>query len=203
MICKMTESSSIALFDMDGTLCDYEKGLMDALEEIRAPEESGRFVPYGDNPFHIQKRADLIRASGSWWENLPKFQLGWDVLEVAKELEFNIMILTQGPRKNSEAWAGKKRWIDKHLGENTDITITRDKGLVYGRVLVDDFPGYADKWLTNRPRGLVIMPASNYNANYQNPQVIRYNGTNLGQVTKALTTARDREEGEPLNLNGI
>jgi hypothetical protein len=44
------------------------------------------------------------------------------------------MILTQGPRKNPASWAGKKKCIDRHLGQDADITITRDKGLVYGKV---------------------------------------------------------------------
>jgi hypothetical protein len=48
------------------------------------------------------------------------------------------VILTQGPRRNANAWTGKKLWIDRNLGPDTDVTITRDKGLVYGKVLVDD-----------------------------------------------------------------
>jgi len=55
------------------------------------------------------------------------------------------MILTQGPKKNPASWSGKKKWIDKNLGQDVDITITRDKGLVYGKVLVDDYPGYIEK----------------------------------------------------------
>ena len=99
------------------------------------------------------------------------------------------MILTQGPRQNPSSWAGKKKWIDKHLGEDTDITITRDKGLVYGKTLVDDYPGYIDRWLKWRKRGLVIMPANKQNENYTHPQVIRYDGSNLNQVRKAMEKA--------------
>ena len=56
----------------------------------------------------------------------------------------------------------KVRWVEKHLGD-IDCTITRDKGLVYGKILVDDYSGYIKDWLDFRPRGLVIMPANDYN----------------------------------------
>ena len=105
-------SENIALFDMDGTLCDYNKAMNESLEKLRSPEEPQINWSHNDNPYYIQNRADIIRASESWWENLPKFQLGWDVLEIAKSLEYRIMILTQGPRKNPVSWSGKKKWIE-------------------------------------------------------------------------------------------
>jgi len=198
---NLHEIEPIALFDMDGTLCDYSKGLFGALESLRSPSEPVYHLPLNDVPDYINTRADLIRASSSWWENLERFQLGWDVLHIAKELDYRIMILTQGPRRNPESWAGKKRWIDKNLGEDTDITITRDKGIVYGKVLVDDFPKYLERWLNWRERGLVIMPSNELNKDYKHPQVIRYDGTNLDKVSRAMKIARDRKRGEDLILN--
>ena len=198
----MTEIEPIALFDMDGTLCDYEKGLSEALNSIKSPNEPNFKGHIRDGaPEYLKARADLIRASSSWWETLPKFQLGWDILSVAKSLEFDIMILTQGPRRNPESWSGKKKWIDKHLGPDMDITITRDKGLVYGRVLVDDYPEYAERWLSWRDRGLVIMPANEENKKYENPRVIRYNGNNLDQVKRAMILAKNRKRGEKVDYS--
>ena len=191
---------SIALFDMDGTLCDYNRGLREGLDKIMSPEEKRI---YGDKlnniDFHLIPKElrgyfDKIRASEEWWENLPKFQLGWDVLGVAQELDYRVMILTQGPRRNPYAWSGKKRWIDKNLGEDFDITITRDKGVVYGKVLVDDWPAYIRKWLVWRERGFVIMPANNHNINFKHPQVIRYDGNNLDEVRNAMDKVKLREK---------
>jgi hypothetical protein len=85
-------------------------------------------------------------------------------------------------------------WIDKHLGQGVDITITRDKGLVYGKVLVDDWPEYINRWLEWRPRGLVIMPANEANKGYFHPQVIRYDGKNLGVVKEAMEKALPQED---------
>jgi 5'-nucleotidase len=181
---------NIALFDMDGTLCDYDKALAKSLEILRSPDEEDFNSPIRDNsPKYLKNRADLIRTSVEWWATLPKFKLGFEIWELAEKLGYRKVILTQGPRKNAAGWQGKKIWIDKNIGEDTDIIITRDKGLVYGRILVDDFPGYIEKWLKHRPRGLVIMPASAENITFKHPQVIRYDGTNLEQVKRAMKDA--------------
>ena len=113
-------SENIALFDMDGTLCDYEVALSRDLERLRSPEEGIWGGPVRDDaPEYLRNRADLIRSNENWWAGLPKFQLGWDVLEVAKTLEYRTMILTQGPRRNPASWSGKKKWIDRNLGRKS------------------------------------------------------------------------------------
>lgn len=189
----MPEKENVALFDMDGTLCDYDQGLFIELEKLRSPSEKPFEGPVRDNaPKYIKIRADLIKKDEEWWANLKKYKLGWDVLELAKEIGFRIMILTQGPRKNTSSWSGKKKWLDKNLGTDVDITITRDKGLVYGKILVDDFPEYAERWLKWRPRGLVIMPANEENKNYSHPNVIIYDGKNLDKIKMAMKKAFER-----------
>ena len=190
---------NVALFDMDGTLCDYNKGMKTDMDELKSPGEPDFGYNFRRVPPYIIARRNLVSSSIDWWANLPRFQLGWDVLEATKELEYRIMILTQGPKQHPNAWTGKKIWIDRELGENVDVTMTRDKGLVYGKVLVDDYPDYIDRWLKWRKRGLVIMPAHESNENYEHPQVIRYDGTNLEQVREALGLARDRSIGDEVN----
>jgi len=177
---------NIALFDMDGTLCDYEKSLNLGLEKLRSPDEKRYTGTVRDDaPDYIRARLDLIRSSEKWWAELPKLKLGWDVLKVAKKLGYKMMILTQGSRSNPNAWSGKMMWIRRYL-QDIDMTITRDKSLIYGKILVDDYPGYIERWLSWRPRGLVIMPVNKHNKNYKHPQVIKYDGTNLGEVKKAM-----------------
>lgn len=190
----MERIEDIALFDMDGTLCDYNKGLFEELEKLRSPNEPKFNPPIRDNvPDYIKARADLIRKSEDWWVNLPKLQLGFDILKIASEIGYKIMILTAGPRKNPNSWSGKKRWIDKNLGEDVEITITRDKGLVYGKIIVDDYPGYISRWLEWRPRGLVIMPLNEENKNFQHPQVRSYNGSNLEEIKKYMKLVKQRD----------
>jgi phosphoglycolate phosphatase-like HAD superfamily hydrolase len=71
-----TEIEPIALFDMDGTLCDYERALKGSLEILKSPFEPTLPVSIREGPEYLKKRADLIRRGRSWWENLPKFKLG-------------------------------------------------------------------------------------------------------------------------------
>jgi hypothetical protein len=191
----MSNIENIALFDMDGTLCDYEKSLQESMEAFRSPTEPAyEGVPHDDAPLYLRTRANIIRSNIEWWTNIPKLKLGFDVWEIAAELNYRRMILTAGPKRNANAWSGKKIWIDKNLGQDVDITITRDKGLVYGKVLVDDWPDYIIRWLKWRPRGLVIMPASNSNKDFSHGQVIRYDGENIVEVRQAMKDALQRED---------
>lgn len=182
------KTRNIVLYDMDNTLCDYNRALKGSMEKLSSPDEppySGH--PSDDAPAYLKNRADLIMSKTRWWAEMPKFQLGFDLWELTQSLGFHHMILTQGPRKHPKAWMGKKMWIGKNIGEDVDITITRDKGLVYGTVLVDDYPGYVERWLEYRPRGLVIMPTQPWNVSFQHPQVVHYDGSNLEAIKQILT----------------
>jgi hypothetical protein len=177
----------IALFDMDGTLCDFEKSLTESMRKIQSPNEKPFVATHPKKyPDHIQNRKNLILSSVEWWANIPQLKLGFDIWNFVGLLKMRRMILTQGPKRNANAWTGKKMWIDKNIGCDTDITITRNKGLVYGKLLVDDWPEYIIDWLEWRPRGLVIMPANNNNKNFKHSQVIRYDGNNFNEVITAI-----------------
>lgn len=180
------EIENIALFDMDGTLCDYDGEMYKELEKRKLPSEKSFYPPIRDNaPSYVRARVRDIMLNKDWWANLPRFRLGWDVLEEAKSLNYKIMILTKCSKSNPDGWAGKIEWMKKHL-PNTDITITTDKSLVYGRVLVDDYPPYVQRWLEHRPRGIAIMPANRGNKDFKHVQVIRYDGSNLLEVKEGL-----------------
>lgn len=196
--CMEIGDEVIALFDMDGVLCDYEKAMFEDLDKIRSKKEPKVVSRINDTaPQYLKNRAFLIRNSEEWWMNLPKFKLGWDVLKIAKKLGFKIVILSKSPSRIPSAYSGKKKWIENNLGKHIDVVIlNRDKGIVYGRILVDDNPVFIKSWLKYRPRGLVIMPASNDNRSYGHPQVIRYDGKNLKEVREAMKKAKIRKVGK-------
>ncbi len=182
------KSDKIALFDLDGTLADYDGQLLKDLQHIASSYEPPP-VLYADIPY-LEARRHVITSQVGWWLKLGKFQLGWDLLEAAKEIGYSISVLTKGPSRKHAAWAEKIEWCNHHLAGYVDgVTITHDKGLVYGAILVDDWPDYAKRWLEHRPRGLVIMPASGHNEGFTHPNVVRYDGTNLDEV-KAQMLAR-------------
>lgn len=197
---KDTDTDAVALLDMDNTICDYDLAMQRDLDAMRAPNEPEYKIGFHKrHPDYIFARMEVIKSRGEWWENLPRFELGFDILYILKKLGFYISILTQGPKENAVAWSHKLLWCAKNVPE-LDVTITRRKGIVYGKVLVDDYPQYIEQWLEHRPRGLVIMPAHEWNKDFTHPHVIRYDGTNLEAVKVALKVARDRQSGEELEI---
>lgn len=196
-------TDKIALFDMDGTLFDYEGQLRKDLAELASPgEEAAAANPWEgpDQPW-LKARINLIKNQPGWWRDLPIFPLGWTIYHSAQKMGFYCKVLTKGPRRRSIAWTEKVDCIDKHFGDDMPIDIVgEDKGGTYGRVLVDDYPDYMQSWLDQRPRGLGIMPAHHYNEDFTHPNVIRFDGNNLDEVINALQTAFDRESKEELDL---
>jgi len=172
----MEESENIALYDMDGTLCDYQGQLTNDVRKMQSPEEDPYTIMKRD-PDHIREMIQVIRKVPGWWRDLPKFQLGFDVWELTTRLGFRNCVATKGPYNNPPAWGEKMEWCKNHLPSGTVIHITEDKSALYGRVLVDDWPPYIKAWLKHRPRGLVVMPAHPYNEEFKHPQVVRYDGS--------------------------
>jgi hypothetical protein len=192
----MNPHPQIALFDLDGTLADYDGQLLLDLKKLHSywePEVEEVFN-YMHMPSYLEARRQMITKQVGWWSKLNRLRLGWDILDACKIIGFNISILTKGPSSKSHAWSEKIDWCNTHLKDYIDgVTITHNKGLVYGRVLVDDFPEYILNWLEYRPRGLVIMPVNKRNISFNHPNVIKYNGMNLEEVDKKLLEAYNRD----------
>ena len=189
----MQKSELVALVDMDGTLCDYEGTMARDMEKLRSAGDPAVFPDdEHENPW-VRERRSLIRRQSGWWRHLPKLKLGFDVLGELQAQDFEVHVLTKGPVAAPSAWTEKLEWCQEHL-PGTPVTITMDKGLVYGKVLVDDWPPYVERWLQWRPRGLVILPAQRWNEGFSHPNALRYDGSNLAQVREALARIRERAE---------
>lgn len=183
----------IALVDLDGTLADYNEALERDLEAIRSPHEPviDYDREYGKKTPYMKERIRIIRSQPGWWLNLKPIQKGFDILEELKKFGFTFHVLTKAPHSVPTAWTEKVQWCQEHL-PNVDITISQDKSLVYGKILVDDWPPYADAWLEHRPRGLLIMPAQRWNEGYSHPNCVRYDGTNMAEVIERVQALIDK-----------
>ena len=197
-------NEKVCLFDMDGTLAGYAQQLALEFNLIKHPSEKHYtfedFGQHGKAEAFFENRRHYISEHGSFWEKLPPLEDGFEIFEMCKQIGFRPMVLTQGPSSKPEAWSHKIKWCQKYL-PNVDVTITRDKGLVYGRVLVDDWPDYAIRWLQHRPRGLVIMPARPWNQNISHPNILRVDALNFNEaqnLRNALKEAFNRESGESI-----
>jgi 5'(3')-deoxyribonucleotidase len=173
----------IALFDMDGTLADYDTALDRDIRPALAPEDQDSWRVHQDEP-RFKYLIKLIRNQPGWWINLDRLLDGFAILFLAKSLGFEIHILTKGPFNHPDSWSEKVTWCRNNV-QGADITITEDKSLVYGKLLVDDWPPYVLSWLEFRPRGLVILPDRPWNQGLEHPQIIRYKN-NLPEIQVAL-----------------
>jgi 5'(3')-deoxyribonucleotidase len=193
------DGDRIALIDLDGTVADYDRAMRAAMDSLRAPSEPSSETPRDGEPAHIEARRKLIQQKPGFWRNLAPLASGFDVVEELRVLGFELHVLTKGPRSSPNAWSEKVEWCGEHLPD-ASVTVTGDKSLVYGRVLVDDFPPYFTKWLAVRPRGLVVCVAHPWNVEYavggaaQHPNVLRYGGPDDRlELRRRLACAYERE----------
>lgn len=178
------KSEKVALIDLDGTLADYDGAMRRDMALISTPGEE--IAWYDGAPAHMKARKTMIQDQPGWWLNLEPLPLGMQVVDIMGSLGFKMMILTKGPAKrNPNAWSEKVLWCRKHV-PHIPVTIAADKGLVYGKVLMDDFPEYAERWLEWRKRGLVLMPAWPWNEGFSHPNVLRFTDKDLGEVRDRL-----------------
>lgn len=191
---------NVALIDLDGTCADYSGVMKERMRALQAPEEEpyiDRLTlggPRGAEPSHIEARRKLVQRIPGFWRDLPRIELGFEVVDLLREIGFDLHVLTKGPLKCASAWSEKVEWCQRHLPDAL-VSVSTDKSLVYGRVLVDDWPDYFEKWLEVRPRGLVVAIAHPWNADVIDPRVFRYDGTNRDELKRRLTVAYERPSG--------
>jgi len=152
------EDDKVALVDIDGTLADFRG----ALDRDVARVLNGRGQDVNVPACVVQEIEWLIRGQAGWYRNLKPIPFGFEIVRILQEIGFRIMIMTKSSKESKNAWSEKVAWIAEHLPE-ADVTVTQDKSLVYGRVLVDDYPGHFLRWMEHRQRGIVVMPMQAWN----------------------------------------
>jgi len=194
------EGAGIALVDLDGTLADFDSGLKEGLRPLISPWEHGLInydrLPYGDAaPDWLRARIELVKRQPGFWRGLRRIDDGFKVLEMIIAAGFETSILTKSPRKNHRSRSEKAEWCEEHVPD-LPVTIGHDKGLVYGRVLFDDYPEFAKAWLEHRPNGVVLMLDSPLNRGFSHPQAVRvmrpFDDSVRETVAAALERARKR-----------
>ncbi len=172
-----SKPEAIALFDLDGTLCDFAAGMEKEMKPLEGPGEKWDYQAYDQDtePDYMRARRRLAKSKPGFWSSLPKYKPGFEILSEVVRHGFRIVIFTKAPLGQLGAFTEKAEWCREHLITfQYDLSMVTDKGLHYGKMLVDDWPPYIEKWLVHRPRGTVIMPDHKYNKDFSHPQVFRY-----------------------------
>lgn len=186
----MSCNKKVALVDLDNTVVDHEGQL-----------EKDIYNTLGDEMYQVapgvrERVGYLIKNGPGWWANLQPLPFGMSIVSVLRNIGFELVICSKGPRRAIGAWTEKVQWVQKHIPD-ANIVLTQDKSLVYGRLLVDDWPEYIEPWLDARPRGIVLMPATKANKNFKHPRVYRLETyEDLLAVRPVLEKVYNRKGGE-------
>jgi len=190
---EIKPAEPIGLFDLDGTLADFDASMRRKLAALRSPgEDPAAETTEREEVPYMKERRRLLKSQPGFWRDLAPIPLGFQLLEEARAQRFLCQILSKSPRKIPAAAGEKIEWCIKHVPD-LPIVLSEDKGLVYGKMLCDDWPEYIERWLTWRTRGLVIAVAQPWNVGIDmkfSKNVVRFDGTNFRYVRERMQEIR-------------
>ena len=114
-------------------------------------------------PPHLWTRIQTIYGRVDWWYNLEPLQVGHEIVETLVDRGYEIHVATSGPSAHPRSWMEKYQWVRDFFPRADAVHVTRDKSVIAGQILVDDWPDYISKWQSYNPGGLVVVPAHHYN----------------------------------------
>ena len=195
----------IALFDLDGSLADYELALKRDMLVLMSPEETQLYNPCHHNgPAYLVNRIRMIKNQPGWWLNLPRIESGFEVLKLARDIGYDVHVLTKGPTSHPAAWKEKLEWCQQQPElKSTPVHIVTDKSLVYGHFLYDDYPDYLSAWLLRQPNGVGIMPLTAYNQSYTHERVVHWSNDSEDKrqhIVNILQAVYDFDVNTPMNI---
>ena len=193
MSTKVENRYNRACLDMDGTVADFDQAMQKALVSLMGPGESleDNIREREDSLPYMKARRSMIKRLPGFWATLPRIEDGFKVLKMLDDEDFITSILTKAPKSIGAAYQEKWIWLKEHPEtEERPIMMVEEKHLVYGRILVDDWPEYYFPWLEARPRGCVIAIKQEWNKDTKHPRLCIYDGTNDDEVRHFIREAK-------------
>lgn len=182
----MSDEKPVALLDMDGTICDYHNALQRDMQNLLGGETVSQPTR--------EKIEGLVKSQTGWYRKLKPLPLGMEIYRTLREIGFQIVICSKGSRWSKNSWTEKMEWVAEHLDEDVLMNLTQVKQLVYGRVMVDDYPSHFLPWLERRPRGIVVVPAQDWNVDVKPNERIHkmYESDDIEKIRPILEKAYSR-----------
>jgi len=149
-------SQPLALIDMDGTLAAFDPAMRWELTRLNDPSmlPPDAFDYDAEDKYpHIAAQRALIKGKLGFWRGLHELPLGFKIAAALKLVGFKLHVCTRASKKYPQCWAEKVEWCraagawveEELILGGAGITITTDKTIVHGDVLVDDWPPYFTK----------------------------------------------------------
>ena len=111
----------ILYFDMDGVIVDFESGLARVSDEVK------------------QQYAGRVEDIPGLFALMRPLPGALDAVRLLSQ-HYDVYILSTAPWKNPSAWADKRNWVDRYLGDVffKRIILSHRKDLCQGDYLIDD-----------------------------------------------------------------
>lgn len=171
MFIEENQNKSFRIFcDLDGVLCDFDKGFTKINDEALTPDEY-------ENKYGKNKIWELITNTGSkYWSNLewmPDGKQLWNHLQ-----QYDPTILSS-PSRDYSSIIGKTAWVNSNLGITQRKPITKSKDwdkdtrLILSThkylfvipdtvsILIDDTPSKIQKWEAAGGVGILHISTAN------------------------------------------
>lgn len=161
-------SKTRILIDMDGIIVDMLGSWLRTYEVITGEHVSVSDIKnwnVGSFVKHPHVLNSIIETPG-FFRSLPSISGAVNYLsKLLKNEKFEVVILTQPPRKADYAISEKMRWIQDFFPgfDLTSIVFAHKKYLIRGDVLFDDRPSHLSEWLKENPNGLTATINYPYN----------------------------------------
>lgn len=143
----------IILVDMDNTICDLDGALISALSQLsQATPAPGPVVDWQAlirqrSHFELDSKTDElareIMLKPGFFANLDPMEGAVGALLELEKRGYHVVLCTSAIRESEHCVADKCAWVRRHLGPRWDrekLTISKDKTLIRGKILIDDRP---------------------------------------------------------------
>jgi len=193
----------IAIVDMDNTLVDYTEGMRLEYDALCSPNEENyeaakKRYEGKEWPDHLWQRIQTIYGRVDWWYNLEPLSVGFEIVEVLKSRGYEIHVGTSGPSDHPRSWMEKYQWVKDFFPKADAVHITRDKSILGGQILVDDWPDYITKWQDYNHGGFVVVPAHHYNKHLtMQTDVLRYENGMQGALHAMIDVLEGKDDEIP------